>query len=182
MKRKLIGIGIALVAISSCLALAQDRDHDRDHRHHATHHRVYVTTRTQYRHVPGGHQTITYYKYHRQRTGSRRDMTWYQRDPARPWYHPKSQYTKSEWDARVRAAQRRRHRHTSWADAVIRNGRRRRHHHHVIFTERRHDNGRHRGWYIGRGNPHRIGSKHHGRDHDRDHDKDRGGDKDKGHG
>jgi len=176
MKAQFIRIGIALVAMSSCLALAQDKDHDRDDQHHrhATHHRVVVTTNTHYRRVPGGHQTITRYNYHRMRTGRRHTTVIV--DQSRPWYHPKRRYSDADWDARVKAARRRHHHHhMSWSTAVIRSGHRRTHHTVVVRTVR-HNNGLHRGWYIGKGNPHRAGSHH--RDGDKDHDND----KDHGHG
>ena len=89
------------------------------------------------------------------RTSTRKGRTYVYRNHRR--------YTQSEWES------------------IIRNSRRRRNHHHDSIFTRRHDNGLHRGWDIGRGNPHRIGFKNHrgGRD---DQGEDNGNGKGHGHG
>lgn len=196
MKGKLIRIGIALIAMSSCLALAQDKGHHRDKKHHQTKVQKRVSkprTSTYTIHHRGGSQTVTTYnqrKYRTGRTGTTRSI----QNKARPYYHPNTRYTKAEWEARIRDA-RRYHRTTKkWpVRTKKRTGR-------VIRT--RHDNGLHRGWYIGKGNPHRTNSKWPIREkkktrhewpvrskdkskkdkgHDKDRDKDRDHDGDRGH-
>ena len=167
--------------MSACLALAQDKDHDRDDQHHHARHHTTVRTHTYTIHHRGGTQTVTYYNYHRARTGHRRTThTYYSQ--MRPYYHPHTMYTDSDWDDRIRAARRRHHHHMSWYEAVT--------HRNRTGHENR---GLHRGWYIGRGNPHRIDTdrdndRHHDWDKARDHhknkdrDKDKDHDRDKGHG
>src|SRR5690242_10024787 len=113
MKGKLIRIGIALIAMSSCLALAQDKDHHRDKKHHQTKVSQRVSkprTRTYTIHHRGGTQTVTYYNQRRYRTG-RNGTTRTIRDRSRPYYHPRARYSKAEWEARIRDA-RRHHRTT----------------------------------------------------------------------
>jgi hypothetical protein len=190
MKGQLIRFGLAVFAMSACLAMAQDKDkdHDRDkmHHHHIVHQRVspWRHGKTYTIHRKSGTQTVTLYKT--RRTGKRRTSYTYV-DHSRPFYHPKMRYSQSTWAEKVKASQRRRH-HTTWADAVVRSGKKKHHstvwwkthrsRTHHVFT-RDHDNGRHLGWYKGRGNPHRHGNmapfghgkkKDHG-DHDKDHGK-----------
>ena len=179
MKSKVLRMAVVLLGMAACLAFAQDKDHDQDDMHHQKHHSHHMTVRKSHTYVihhRGGVQTVTTYSTRRRRTGN----VYY--NPARPYYHPRMLYSQSTWEQKIRASRRHRHHHMSWTEAVIRSGRRHRHgRSHVVYV-RRHDNGLHRGWYIGRGNPHRIGdhdmdsddrthhhSKHHG---DHGHDKD----------
>jgi hypothetical protein len=97
MKGRILKIGAALIAMSACLAMAQDkdRDHDRDkaRNHHIVHAKVtQPKTRTYRIRRHGGTQTVTYYQQR-----------------ARPGYHPRRIYSDQEWARRVRDARNHRH-------------------------------------------------------------------------
>jgi hypothetical protein len=156
MKGTILRISAAVFAISACLAIAGAQSDGDLHNHHIVAKKVTLQTKK--------HHSWAYSVEHRghKKTTARKVWT------SRPTYRPHEIYTKKEWEARIREARERR-----------------KHHHHPVVWTNKHDNGKHKGWYIGRGNPHRDRrwpgkGKGKDRDHDKgNHDK---GDHGKGHG
>ena len=178
MKARILTIGAALLALTS-VSLAQ------------THHKSIWTkhpTKTYTIRHRGGKQTVTY------TTAQQRHDAKYAR------------YSKSEWERKIREARERRkhrkgqswsqavknrkHHSKTWYEAVKHRKHKTTRHttvwhrpvmhrgagHETVWTGTRHDNGKHLGWYKGKGNPHRTGNwkgKGHDKDHDNDRDRDR---------
>lgn len=161
MKGKLLSVMTAFVVMAGSMALAGQahNDHDKDkddaHRHHMSKHTDKDTTTTTIHHR-GGSQTITYYHqakhpgdpdYARdQKYGkhTKHKTTWYQAVTRRK--RSGSTYRASEYRARLARLQAERNRKR---DLDRDRDRDRRAHRHV-----HHDNGKHKGWYKGKGNPH----------------------------
>ena len=134
MKTLLVSL-CAIFLASTAIAGAQDKDRDKDQKKAHNHH---IILRPVNDTVAKGQAKM------------------------RPFYHPKKRYSDSEWAARIKAAQERRHhkhhKPTPWWKAKPKHKTawwKARHKKHVVIDRERHDNGKHLGWQKGRHNPHR---------------------------